>query len=53
MDELLDIFDDQMIHTGAALRSQVHQAGWWHQTFHCWLYDDVAARVCCFCKGDT
>jgi isopentenyldiphosphate isomerase len=35
--EYLDIFDDNMKHIGIASRDEVHEKGYWHQTFHCWL----------------
>ena len=35
--EYLDIFDDNMMHLGAAPRNEVHEKGHWHQSFHCWL----------------
>ncbi|KRW92172.1 hypothetical protein SD51_05090 [Alicyclobacillus tengchongensis] len=44
MDELLDVLDEQMNRIGTAPRSQVHEAGWWHQTFHCWLCDSIAGE---------
>lgn len=37
--ELLKIFDDQGIEMGTAFRSEVHQAGHWHETFHCWFIE--------------
>ncbi len=35
--EILDYFDDNFQLLGQATRSEVHQKGLWHQTFHCWL----------------
>ncbi|MGF9821251.1 NUDIX hydrolase [Brevibacillus agri] len=40
-EELLDIFDDSGNPIGVKPRSEVHRLGYWHQTFHCWVY-----RVC-------
>ncbi|MBY0052725.1 NUDIX hydrolase [Brevibacillus agri] len=40
-EELLDIFDDAGNHIGVEARSRVHRFGYWHQTFHCWIY-----RIC-------
>ena len=37
MSEMLDIFDAKMNHIGTADRTEVHQKGYWHQTFHCWI----------------
>lgn len=36
-EELLDYFDDQERRLGTATRQQIHQQGWWHRTFHCWI----------------
>lgn len=37
MNEILDIYDAKMNHIGTASRDEVHQKGFWHQTFHCWI----------------
>ena len=37
MSEVLDIFDAKMNQIGTASRDEVHQKGYWHQTFHCWI----------------
>ena len=37
MSEMLDYFDDKMNYIGTANRNEVHQKGYWHQTFHCWI----------------
>lgn len=37
MSEILDIYDAKMNHIGTAPRDEVHQKGFWHQTFHCWI----------------
>ncbi|WP_022664328.1 NUDIX hydrolase [Desulfospira joergensenii] len=37
MSEMLDYFDDKMNYLGTASRKEVHQKGYWHQTFHCWI----------------
>ncbi|MFC6332918.1 NUDIX domain-containing protein [Paenibacillus septentrionalis] len=37
--EWLDIYDDQGNLMGQALREETHQKGYWHRTFHCWLYE--------------
>lgn len=36
--EMLDIVDADLNIVGTADREQVHQEGFWHQTFHCWLF---------------
>lgn len=36
-EEVLDIFDAEMNWIGTATRPEVHRAGLWHQTFHCWV----------------
>lgn len=43
-EELLDIFDEQMNHLGTAARSEVHEKGYWHQTFRCWIISGDAKR---------
>lgn len=35
--EYLDVFDENMDLCGSALREEVHQKGYWHQTFQCWF----------------
>lgn len=35
--ELLDIYDEHMNHVGIASRQVVHEKGYWHRTFHCWI----------------
>lgn len=41
MSEKLDYFDDKMNYLGTANREEVHQKGYWHQTFHCWIIRNV------------
>lgn len=36
--ERFDIYDQQKNWLGTAERSEVHAKGWWHQTFHCWIF---------------
>jgi len=40
MDEILDIFDAKMHLIGTAPREEVHEKGYWHQTFHCWILQE-------------
>jgi isopentenyldiphosphate isomerase len=35
--ELLDIYDENMVHIGVKEREAVHRDGDWHRTFHCWI----------------
>lgn len=37
MVEMLDIYDENMVHLGVKEREAVHHDGDWHRTFHCWL----------------
>jgi isopentenyldiphosphate isomerase len=36
-EEYLDIYDAQIRPLGTASRREVHDKGYWHKTFHCWL----------------
>jgi isopentenyldiphosphate isomerase len=47
-EEVFDIYDARGTWIGTAPRSEVHAAGHWHQTVHCWLVrrgEDGKARV--------
>lgn len=36
--ERFDIYDQDRNWIGTAERSETHAKGWWHQTFHCWIF---------------
>lgn len=38
--ERFDIYDAAMCWIGQASRKEAHDAGLWHQTFHCWVIKD-------------
>ncbi|MCM3129369.1 MULTISPECIES: NUDIX domain-containing protein [unclassified Paenibacillus] len=40
-EEMFDIYDPSGTHIGTAPRSEVHQEGYWHKSFHCWLVRDT------------
>ncbi|MFS0555121.1 NUDIX hydrolase [Brevibacillus sp. 179-C9.3 HS] len=44
-EEQLDIFDEAGQHIGVETRSEVHRLGYWHQTFHCWIYRVVDEQI--------
>lgn len=35
--EMIGIVDEQGKRFGSATREEVHQKGFWHETFHCWV----------------
>ncbi|MGB6409093.1 MAG: NUDIX domain-containing protein, partial [Planococcus donghaensis] len=35
--ESLRIFDEHRVAQGEASRKTVHEKGYWHETFHCWV----------------
>jgi isopentenyldiphosphate isomerase len=37
LNEIFDVFNEQMVRIGEATRQSVHAQGLWHQTFHCWI----------------
>lgn len=37
MPEMLDIYDEDLVHIGIKDRDAVHRDGDWHRTFHCWI----------------
>lgn len=41
MIERLAIFDEHYNKTGTALRDEVHEKGFWHEVFHCWVIEKV------------
>lgn len=38
--ELLDVYNEQHEKIGTYPRDEVHEKGMWHNTIHCWLYDN-------------
>lgn len=38
--EYLDAFDEEKNYIGTFSREEVHEKGMWHNTIHCWLYDN-------------
>lgn len=36
-EERFDIYDEDMLPIGTATRSETHEKGYWHRSFHCWL----------------
>lgn len=38
--EYLDTYNEQHEFVGTFSREEVHEKGLWHNTIHCWLYDD-------------
>lgn len=45
MDELIDIYDENMNQLGTAMKSQAHQEGLWHKAFHCCLAKEVNGKI--------
>lgn len=42
--ELLKVFDQQGNYIGTAMRAEVHKAGHWHETFHCWFTERIGTE---------
>ncbi len=38
--ELLDVYNEKHEMIGTYPRDEVHEKGMWHNTIHCWLYDN-------------
>lgn len=45
-EEYLDIYDDDRILVGSASRTEVHNEGYWHKTFHCWVLRIQNNKLC-------
>ena len=39
--EYLDFYDENRNYLGKETREVVHKNALWHNTVHCWLYDDL------------
>lgn len=37
--EWFDIYDESLQPIGTATREETHAKGYWHRTFHCWIYE--------------
>lgn len=37
--EIFDIYDESLQPIGTATREDTHANGYWHRTFHCWIYE--------------
>lgn len=47
MEEYLDIYNSKGQHLGIESRTVVHQKGFWHKTFHCWIiFRNTKNEVC-------
>lgn len=47
MAEYLDVYNSKGQHLGIELREIVHQKGYWHKTFHCWIvFKNANNEVC-------
>lgn len=44
--EMLRVFDENGKVTGIASREEVHQRGYWHETFHCWIISRKDGKDC-------
>lgn len=41
MAELLKVFDEDYQYIYNEIRETIHEKGLWHETFHCWLVDEI------------
>ncbi|GKU82741.1 NUDIX domain-containing protein [Niallia sp. NCCP-28] len=35
--ELITIYDENLTEIGSKSRKEIHEKGYWHKTFHCWI----------------
>lgn len=45
MEEILDIFDENMKYLGKLERSKIHSQGIWHRTFQCWFFSEIDNKI--------
>ncbi|MTH54033.1 NUDIX domain-containing protein [Bacillus mangrovi] len=43
--EYLKVLDEKGRMLGTASRDEIHEKGWWHETFHCWMIEEQERRV--------
>ena len=44
-EEQLKVFDEKRVQIGIATRSEVHEKGLWHETFHCWIVSEQDGQL--------
>ncbi|MCF8566732.1 NUDIX domain-containing protein [Alicyclobacillus tolerans] len=44
--EIIDVVDEHLQKRGTATRAEVHEKGYWHQTFHCWVVFCEDSQAC-------
>ncbi|GCE31139.1 putative Nudix hydrolase [Dictyobacter alpinus] len=43
--EQLVIFTEKMERIGVRTRAEIHEQGYWHETFHCWFVQEVEGKA--------